>query len=70
MKAYRITVMVLDFERYGPEDYMKMIDNIDHCYTIKADQIDIGEWDDNHLLNRRGTDVNAYFDEKLKEQLG
>ena len=31
------------------------------------DEIDIGEWEDDHPLNSYNTDVEAYFNERIKK---
>lgn len=61
MKVYKVEVMIIDFDRLGPDDIKSAIENTryaNHCISPQVKSIaerDIGEWDDNHPLNRRDT---------------
>lgn len=64
MKCYKFEVYVLDFENYGLEDAVNALEQLDG-FTVHAihPQIkDIGEWDDNHPMNLRETNLSEYFD--------
>lgn len=68
MKAYRIVTYVTDHEGIGIDEILYHLDS-KYLYlsTGAIDEIDIGEWDDDHPLNHRDTDVEAYFQERLNE---
>lgn len=70
MKAYRIVTYVYDLN-YGMSAEA-IVDELTrsrylHISTGAIDEIDIGEWDDDHPLNYRDTDVEAYFNERIKK---
>ena len=70
MKAYRIVTYVLDFyNKLSPEEIAEELTYNRHLNisTGAIDEIDIGEWDDDHPLNYINTDVEAYFQERLNE---
>jgi hypothetical protein len=62
MKAHRITVLVMDHEGYGAQNYADMIANLDYCTPYRMETFDIGEWTDEHLLNQQGCDVDAILE--------
>lgn len=69
MKAYRIVTYVVDHEDMGLD---AILDELDRSKWIAVrtgaiDEIDIGEWDDDHPLNQMSTDVEAYFQERLQK---
>ena len=69
MKAYRIVTYVVDLEEIGAESVVYEVTRSRHI-SIQAgaiDEIDIGEWDDDHPLNHRDTYVEAYFKERLQK---
>lgn len=57
MKAYKITVLVLDFEGYGLDSAMMEIRNVRgaSCTPMASEEADIGEWTDDHPLNHQAT---------------
>jgi len=67
MKAYKLTVMVLDFDVVGGEGIKQMLEGArypNHCIAPHVEEIevrDIGEWNDDHPLNKRAT-FKAEFD--------
>jgi len=70
MKAYKLEILVIDFDEVGvgiPE----MIENAkypNHCispHVMSVQEADIGEWDDEHPLNKRAT-MKEYFKEIFK----
>lgn len=71
MKAYRFEICVLDFENYGPEEYKVIIEQAKHLSgtVMSLDEIDIGEWDDDHPLNNSKT-ARSYFEQTFQEQAG
>lgn len=57
MKAYKIEIFVIDHENIGEENIKGTLENVRY---INADvksikSVDIGEWDDDHPLNKRAT---------------
>jgi len=61
MKAYRLTVMVIDLEEIGEDQIRSEIENAryaNRCISpdvVESQGQDIGEWSDDHPLNRRDT---------------
>ena len=57
MKAYLMTVLVLDHEGYGIEDAANCIESVrDWNPTVMSSkEADIGEWSDEHPLNSKST---------------
>ncbi len=68
MKAYRIVTYVIDMENHGLDTILYEVERSRHVNisTGAIDEIDIGEWDDDHPLNQMDTDVEAYFEERIK----
>ncbi len=58
MKAYKIEILIIDHGEIGPEEIKAVIENTKYpnwCIDPDIKKIterDIGEWDDNHPLNR------------------
>ncbi len=67
MKAYRIVTYITDLEEVGLNTILQHLDS-KYLYmrTGAIDEIDIGEWEDDHPLNFHSTDVEAYFQERTK----
>ena len=61
MKAHLITVLVVDFEDCGAEAVTDLLvgNRRLSAQAIETKTADIGEWDDDHPLNRRSTVVAA-----------
>ena len=61
MKAYEITVHIIDFDGVGSDGIKDAIENArypNHCISPKVSKcrdVDIGKWDDDHPLNRAET---------------
>ncbi len=68
MKAYKLEVLVIDFENYGEEDIKTIIERAKYVNadvkSIKS--ADIGEWSDDHKLNMKVTCEQAYKDLEFK----
>lgn len=69
MKAYKVEVLVLDFEQYGKEQIELMLENVRglFCSVHDIKEADIGEWTDDHPLNHRttsGEEFKRLFEEK------
>ena len=59
MKAYKVELLIIDFEGMGPDDIEDTLENTkypNNCFTglsvMSIAEKDIGEWDDGHLLNQ------------------
>jgi hypothetical protein len=57
MKAYKVTVLVIDFENQGADDIKISLENMKyvHASVLSSEAADIGEWSDVHALNHNGT---------------
>lgn len=53
MKAYKIEILVIDYESIGEEDIKCMVENVKHIHPmiVSSQSADIGEWGDYHPLN-------------------
>ena len=66
MRAYKITLLFLDFEDIGPQEAKSLIENarlpnrIDPGTVMDLQEADIGEWSDDHPLNKRATMFEAF----------
>ena len=61
MKAYEITLRILDFDGLGPDEIRDVLENArypNHCIAPKVvshREADIGGWSDDHPLNKNET---------------
>ena len=57
MKVYLITVTVIDFENMGAETISDEIERCKYCnpQVRSIKEAEIGEWDDDHPLNKHDT---------------
>lgn len=66
MKAYKLEVLVVDFDGVGPDGARVCIEEArypNRCISpnvMVVETRDIGEWSDDHPLNRRST-AGAYY---------
>ena len=66
MKAYKIEIFVIDYDEIGSDDIKETIENAsfpNDCISLKIKNIiekDIGEWHDDHPLNKRATCDEEY----------
>ena len=66
MKAYTITLLFLDFDEVGPQEAKALIENArlpNHIHpgmVMETQEADIGEWSDDHPLNKRATMSEAF----------
>lgn len=62
MKAYKLEVLVIDFEGHGLESIEQELEYCHHfSFQIKDTKVsDIGEWSDDHPLNKGATCKQAY----------
>ena len=63
IKAYKIEILVLDFEDRGEESIRETIENMKYLdpKVMKSKSVDIN-WSDEHPLNKCGTFARAYQD--------
>jgi hypothetical protein len=65
MRAYRLTITVIDFDEMGPQAVAETIENQrypNHCISTNVraiESVDLGEWSDDHRANYRDWDVSA-----------
>ena len=65
MKAYKLEVLIIDFDELGADEIVAVLENVkypNHCISPDVKKIeitDIGEWNDNHPLNKSTAD-DAY----------
>ena len=64
MKAFKVEILVLDFEHMPEGDIVYFIESIKHLYpkVTSIQSKEIGEWDDDHPLNRKDTAKQTYDD--------
>ena len=67
MKAYRVEMIVVDFENHGEAVLRQNIDQMRYYAPdiIAVEEADIGEWSDDHPLNCKSTlryEKRAYFE--------
>ena len=57
MKAYKLEIIVIDFELYGANGIIHELDNIRNLCVdvISTQEADIGDWHDRHPLNLSST---------------
>ena len=63
IKAYKIEILVLDFEGGGEEHIRDAVENMRYLNAriMRSKSVDI-EWSDAHPLNQCGTSARAYQD--------
>jgi hypothetical protein len=68
MKAYQVTLLVIDHDHVGADGIIEVLENQrypNRCISPEVKrtvEVDIGEWTDDHPLNRRDT-AEAYYHE-------
>ena len=67
MKAYKVTLFVIDFDDMGDFEIIKTLENTrypNHCFggltVMSVEGKDIGEWSDEHPLNQTGKKEEEY----------
>ena len=66
MKAYKVTLLIVDHDELGEQEIKDVIENTDfpnHCMNPEVMDIkeaEIGEWDDDHPLNKVETTKEYY----------
>ena len=68
MKAYKVELLIIDFDGMGREDITDTLENTrypNHCFTglsvMDVVEKDIGEWDDEHPLNQTDKCKDEYL---------
>lgn len=66
MKAYKIEILVIDFDELGKDEIAEEIERVSYANDCISPQVkrvvevDIGEWDDDHPLNKLDTCDEEY----------
>lgn len=66
MKAHKVELLILDFDEVGVEMIKELMENVKYpnrCIQPDVKDIktvDIGEWSDDHLLNKKATAQSEY----------
>lgn len=66
MKAYKIEILVIDFDKLGEQGIRDELENAcfaNDCIDLNVKKViekDIGEWRDDHPLNRHETCQKEY----------
>ena len=66
MKAYKMTLLFIDFDEVGMDGAKELIENarlpnhIDPGTVMSIEEADIGKWDDDHPLNHRGSQMAEF----------
>lgn len=62
MKAYKVTLLVIDHEKMGEEAIRDNLENEEYTNprVMEIESADIGEWSDSHPLNSRVTTKNEF----------
>jgi hypothetical protein len=66
MKAYKVELLIVDFDEVGPKGIAQELENARYGNRCMSPQVmavegaDIGEWSDEHPLNRRSAAAEEY----------
>lgn len=66
MKVYKVELLIIDFDEIGEESIKETIENQkypNYCISPSVMNIcceDVGEWDDDHPLNKSSTSKDYY----------
>lgn len=67
MKAYKVELLIIDHDGLGEDEIKEVIENTkypNYCINPEVKKItsaDIGEWDDDHPLNKKSTSEQEYL---------
>lgn len=63
MKAYKLEVLVIDYEQHGIDEAKSSIENNRYFFNsvMNIKQAEIGDQHDDHPLNKCGTMAHAYY---------
>lgn len=72
MNLHKLEVYVFDYEGAGLENIISNIEGHRHLFALvkQSESADIGQWSDDHILNKAGTPVEvfrSYFGTELKK---
>jgi hypothetical protein len=76
MKAYKVELLIIDLDQIGPDSIEGVIENTKypnwciHPHVMKMTEKDIGEWHEDHPLNKLEKwreEYNRLFEKKEKE---
>ena len=65
MKVFKVELMIVDYDNIGHDEIRDVLENVkypNHCISPTVTNIDwrdIGDWHDDHPLNKRNAD--AFF---------
>ena len=64
MRMYKLEVYVFDYEGAGLENIISNIESHRHLYALvkQWESADIGAWDNDHILNKKGTPIEVFRD--------
>lgn len=66
MKAYKLEILIIDFDEIGQDSIIEELENVRYANDCISPQIksivekDIGDWSDDHPLNKRQTCNEEY----------
>jgi hypothetical protein len=62
MKAYKVELLIIDMENVGESEIVELLESTKYIYPQIKDvkSVDIGEWSDNHPLNKQDTCKEEY----------
>lgn len=66
MKAYKVEILIIDMDELGTEEIKNQMENVkypNYClspHIMDIKEADIGEWSDNHPLNKNTTWKEEY----------
>ena len=72
MKTYKITLLIIDSDSVGKEEVVRILEDTkypNYCISpevLDVKEVDIGEWSDEHPLNKFGVERNEYIKRLFK----
>lgn len=72
MKAYKITLLIIDSDSVGKEEVVRILEDTkypNYCISpevLDVKEADIGEWSDEHSLNKSSVERNEYIKKLFK----
>lgn len=74
MKAYTVSLLIVDHDALGRDEIKTVLENTrypNHCIlpqVFKVQEMDIGEWTDDHPLNFSQTDIKKWLEQNGPNQ--
>ena len=68
MKAYRITILIIDSDNVGKEEVVRILEDTkypNYCISpevLDVKEADVGSWSDEHPLNHSGAEKTNYIE--------